>query len=152
MFKQDFARLNEIQQENGLQTFANPRNAAAGTVRQLDSKIAASRPLRFLAYALGATEDLTFETQQDIEDYFAEHGIPTAISMDKKLVSVCKGPEAVVEYYHRVEKMRPNLPFDIDGIVVKVNSMRLQDDLGLVARSPGGPQPLNLSRASRNAY
>lgn len=136
MFKQDFARLNEAQQENGLQTFANPRNAAAGTVRQLDSKIAASRPLRFLAYALGATEGLTFETQKDIEDYFAEHGIPTAISMDKKLISVCKGPEAVVEYYHRVEEMRPDLPFDIDGIVVKVNSMRLQDDLGLVARSP----------------
>ncbi|MNK63663.1 DNA ligase [compost metagenome] len=136
MFKQDFARLNEAQQENGLQTFANPRNAAAGTVRQLDSKIAASRPLRFLAYALGATEDVTFESQKDIEEYFAEHGIPTAISMDKKLVSVCKGPEAVVEYYHRVEKMRPNLPFDIDGIVVKVNSLRLQDDLGLVARSP----------------
>lgn len=136
MFKQDFARLNETQQENGQQTFANPRNAAAGTVRQLDSKIAASRPLRFLGYALGATEDVAFESQNDIEEYFSEHGIPTAISMDKKLVAVCTGPEEVVEYYHRVEKMRPHLPFDIDGIVVKVNSLRLQDDLGLVARSP----------------
>ncbi|MFS4458978.1 NAD-dependent DNA ligase LigA [Bdellovibrio sp. HCB2-146] len=136
IFKQDFAKLNETQQENGQQTFANPRNAAAGTVRQLDPRIAASRPLRFLGYALGATEGLTFTTQYEIEEYFAEHGIPTAINMDKELVAICKGPEEVVEYYHRVEKLRPSLPFDIDGIVIKVNSLHTQDDLGLVARSP----------------
>lgn len=136
MFKQDFAKLNEMQQENGLQTFANPRNAAAGTVRQLDSKIAASRPLRFFGYALGATEGITFETQKNIQEYFAEHGIPTVLKYQGDLLRVARGPEEVVEYYHHIEKVRPGLPFDIDGVVIKVNSLRLQDDLGLVARSP----------------
>ncbi|UXR65687.1 NAD-dependent DNA ligase LigA [Bdellovibrio bacteriovorus] len=136
MFKQDFAKLNETQQENGQQTFANPRNAAAGTVRQLDSKIAASRPLRFFGYALGAVEGVTFETQKNIQEYFAEHGIPTALKYKEDLLRVARGPEEVVEYYHHIEKIRPSLPFDIDGVVIKVNSLRLQDDLGLVARSP----------------
>ncbi len=136
LFKQDFAKLNEAQQENGLQTFANPRNAAAGTVRQLDSKITASRPLRFLAYALGATEGLSFKSQLDIENYFSEHSIPTALSLNPDLVSVCQGPQAVVDYYHKVEALRSSLPFDIDGVVIKVNSLAVQDDLGLVARSP----------------
>jgi len=136
MFKQDFAKLNEQQQEGGQQTFANPRNAAAGTVRQLNSKIAASRPLRFLAYALGEIDGVEFKSQQEIENYFADHGIPTAINYDKSLVRICAGPQAVVDYYHHIEKVRGSLPFDIDGIVVKVNSLRLQDDLGLVARSP----------------
>ena len=136
IFKKDFASLNETQQENGQPTFANPRNAAAGTVRQLDSKIAASRPLRFFGYALGATEGVTFATQQEIEEYFAQHQIPTALSYNPDLVKICKGPEELAEYYHHVEKIRPTLPFDIDGIVLKVNSLRLQDDLGMVARSP----------------
>jgi DNA ligase, NAD-dependent len=136
IFKKDFLELNETQQENGQPTFANPRNAAAGTVRQLDSKIAASRPLRFFGYALGATEGITFQSQQKIEEYFAEHQIPTALSYNPDLVKICKGPEELAEYYHHVEKIRPTLPFDIDGIVLKVNSLRLQDDLGMVARSP----------------
>nr|BFD57944.1 NAD-dependent DNA ligase LigA [Bdellovibrio sp. CKG001]BFD61371.1 NAD-dependent DNA ligase LigA [Bdellovibrio sp. HM001] len=136
MFKQDFAKLNEMQQENGQQTFANPRNAAAGTVRQLDSKIAASRPLRFFGYALGATDGVAFETQKEIQEYFAAHGIPTTLKYKEDLLRVAKGPEEVVEYYHHIEKVRPALPFDIDGVVIKVNSLRLQEDLGLVARSP----------------
>lgn len=136
MFKHDFAKLNEMQQENGQQTFANPRNAAAGTVRQLDSRIAASRPLRFFGYALGATEGVSFETQKEIQEYFAAHGIPTVLKYKEDLLRVAKGPEEVVEYYHHIEKIRPGLPFDIDGVVIKVNSLRLQDDLGLVARSP----------------
>ncbi|MEK2643714.1 NAD-dependent DNA ligase LigA [Bdellovibrio sp. BCCA] len=137
MFKQDFAKLNEAQQESGQQTFANPRNAAAGSVRQLDAKITASRPLRFYGYALGAVDGIEFKNQQEIENYFAEVGIPSLQkNADFDLVRVCAGPLAVVDYYHEVEKLRPNLPFDIDGIVIKVNSLRLQDDLGLVARSP----------------
>ncbi|WP_295902130.1 NAD-dependent DNA ligase LigA [uncultured Bdellovibrio sp.] len=137
MFKQDFAKLNEAQQENGQQTFANPRNAAAGSVRQLDAKITASRPLRFYGYALGAVDGIEFKNQQEIENYFAEVGIPSLQkNADFDLVRVCAGPLAVVDYYHEVEKLRPSLPFDIDGIVIKVNSLRLQDDLGLVARSP----------------
>jgi DNA ligase (NAD+) len=136
MFKTDFAKLNDQQQENGQQTFANPRNAAAGTVRQLDSKIAASRPLRFFAYALGAVEGLTLKNQEEIGAYFEKVGLPTVLASNPELVRVCNGAEEAVEYYHFIEKQRPRLPFDIDGIVIKVNSLRLQDELGLVARSP----------------
>ncbi|MFM6926869.1 MAG: NAD-dependent DNA ligase LigA [Bdellovibrio sp.] len=136
IFKKDFAELNETQQENGQQTFANPRNAAAGSMRQLDSKIAASRPLKFFGYALGVVEGKEFPTQQDIQEYFASHGIPTAIKANPDLVRMCTGPDEVVKYYHHIESIRSSLPFDIDGIVIKVNSLRLQDDLGLVARSP----------------
>ncbi|MBC7371087.1 MAG: NAD-dependent DNA ligase LigA [Bdellovibrionaceae bacterium] len=136
MFKADFAKINEQQQEAGQQTFANPRNAAAGTIRQLDSKIASSRPLRFFAYALGAVEGVDFKTQKELGDYFAKAGIPTAQTSYGDLVQVCNGAEEAIEYYHSIEKKRPKLPFDIDGIVIKANSIRLQDDLGLVARSP----------------
>lgn len=132
MFKADFARLNEAQQEDGQPTFANPRNAAAGTLRQLDPRVTASRPLRFFAYALGAVEGISFETQAGIEAFFAKAGLPVAAD----LVRVCANPEEVIDYYHSIERQRPDLPFDIDGIVLKVNSLRLQEDLGLVARSP----------------
>jgi DNA ligase (NAD+) len=136
MLKADFAKLNEQQQENGQQSFANPRNAAAGTVRQLDSKIASSRPLKFFAYALGEVEGIEFKTQKDIGKYFEKVGIPTAPTLWPELVRVCKGADEAIEYYHFIEKERPQLPFDIDGIVIKVNSLRIQEDLGLVARSP----------------
>lgn len=137
MYKEDFAKLNETQQENGQPTFANPRNAAAGSVRQLDSRVTASRPLRFFAYALGAVDGIAFKTQKEVEDYFTSVGIPSLReNKETALVRVCQGPSEVVDYYHEVEKVRPSLPFDIDGIVIKVNSLRLQDDLGLVARSP----------------
>lgn len=136
IFKADFAKLNDQQQENGQQTFANPRNAAAGTIRQLDSKVAASRPLRFFAYALGEIEGIEFSTQQDIGHYFEKIGIPTVSTLNPELVRVCDDATGAVEYYHFVEKVRPTLAFDIDGIVIKVNSLRLQEDLGLVARSP----------------
>ena len=137
IFKKDFLELNESQQEAGHQTFANPRNAAAGTVRQLDSKISASRPLRFFAYSAGVIEGKTFSSQAELEDYFGEVGLP--IVQDTKSLTlrrVCKGADGVIEYYHEVEKIRHELPFDIDGIVVKANSFRLQEDLGFVARNP----------------
>jgi DNA ligase (NAD+) len=136
MFKADFAKLNDQQQENGLQTFANPRNAAAGTIRQLDSKIASSRPLRFFAYALGEVSGVEFRFQEEVAVYFAKVGIPTASMSDPGLVKICTTAEEAVEYYHFIEKKRPQLPFDIDGVVFKVNSLSIQDDLGLVARSP----------------
>lgn len=136
MFKADFAKLNDQQQENGQQSFANPRNAAAGTIRQLDPKIAGSRPLRFFAYALGAYEGIHFKTQKEIGEYFTKVGIPTVSAVRPELVQICHDPQEAVAYYHMIEKERPKLPFDIDGIVIKVNSLRLQEDLGLVARSP----------------
>lgn len=136
IFKKDFEKLNSQQQENGQQTFANPRNAAAGTIRQLDSKIASSRPLKFFAYAIGETEGLVFEKQDQLGEYFSDVGIPTVSLLHPGLVRVCKNASEAVSYYHFIETERPRLPFDIDGIVIKANSFRLQDDLGLVARSP----------------
>lgn len=137
MFKQDFVDLNQAQQDNGLQTFANPRNAAAGTIRQLDSKIVASRTLRFFAYSLGAVEGIEFSSQEEIENYFENISLPVAQKVKNlSLRKICQGPEETIKYYEDVLKYRHDLNFDIDGIVVKVNSLRLQEDLGLVARSP----------------
>lgn len=137
MAKDDFLRLNENQQEQGLMTFANPRNAAAGTIRQLDPKIAASRPLKFFAYGLGAIEGVEFKTQEDLESYFKKVGLPVIEPFKKSPLRIkAVGPAQVIEHYQAIEGLRRNLPFEIDGIVVKVNSFRLQNDLGLVARSP----------------
>ncbi len=132
IFKQDFKTLNEQQQENGENTFANPRNAAAGTIRQLDSKIAASRPLRFFAYGLGMAEGVDFKNHSDVETYLSKVGLPVAID----LVKIAKSADEVIDYYNTINEKRSSLPFDIDGVVIKVNSLKVQEDLGLVARSP----------------
>lgn len=132
MFKADFKRLNEQQDEAGEPAFANPRNAAAGTIRQLDSSITAARPLRFFAYALGVVEGKTFKKQTEIEETLAEYGFQVPLN----IAAVVASAEEAVEYYHKVEKKRSDYPFDIDGVVIKVNSIALQDDLGMVARSP----------------
>jgi DNA ligase (NAD+) len=137
MLKKDFVALNDAQQEAGQQTFANPRNAAAGSIRQLDSRITASRPLRFFAYALGAYEGIEFKSQHGTLEKFSEWGLPIIGDFEgKHLRKICRGPEEVVEFYHHVEKLRPSLPYDIDGIVVKIDDFRLQEDLGFVGRSP----------------
>ncbi|MGE0632275.1 MAG: NAD-dependent DNA ligase LigA [Pseudobdellovibrionaceae bacterium] len=133
MYKKDFAELNEQQQEEGKLTFANPRNASAGTVRQLDPRITASRPLRFFGYAFGMVNGFEYKTQNDLNTALANFGIPT---MDRKYVQIAKSTGDAVEYYQKIETIRKDLPFEIDGVVVKVNSIALQQDLGLVARSP----------------
>ena len=131
--KNDFAEMNQQNEENNLPTFANPRNAAAGTVRQLDPKIAAQRPLKFYAYALGDYQGIDFKTQEDIEEQLKKLGFPI---VDRKLTKCSDDIGEIINYYGHIEKVRQKLPFDIDGIVLKVNSLQLQDDLGLVARSP----------------
>ena len=137
IFKNDFVDLNQSQLENGLSPFANPRNAAAGAVRQLDSKITASRPLRIFAYALGAYEGITFSQQEEIENTFDLWGLPTLVSdSNLNLVQKCLGIQEVISYYQMIEKKRADLPFDIDGVVIKVNSLQLQNELGMIARSP----------------
>lgn len=137
MLKQNFLELNNQQQENGLPTFANPRNAAAGSMRQLDRSIVAARTFNFFAYSLGAVDGIEFSTQEDIETYLEKASIPVAQAHKKfQLRQICKGADACVDYYNQVLKIRHELTFDIDGIVVKVNDLRVQDDLGLVARSP----------------
>ncbi|MGZ3689951.1 MAG: NAD-dependent DNA ligase LigA [Pseudobdellovibrio sp.] len=133
IFKKDFLKMNEEYEEEGEDTFANPRNAAAGTVRQLDPKVAASRPLKFMAYALGEFEGVTFKTQQGVTELFKSYGLPV---LEDELTVCTDKPDELVAYYKMIEKKRAGLEFDIDGIVIKVNSMALQEDLGLVARSP----------------
>lgn len=131
MLKKDFAELNEFQQEQGLATFANPRNAAAGSLRQLDSRITASRPLKFFGYASGEIEGLEYKTQAEFVEKCAQFGIPTA-----PVSKVCKTIQEAIEFYHQIEDQRHKLPYDIDGIVIKINRIPLQEQLGYVARSP----------------
>jgi DNA ligase (NAD+) len=133
IYKKDFLAMNEAYEELGEDTFANPRNAAAGTVRQLDPKIAAQRPLKFIAYALGDFEGIRFSSQKNITAVFKSFGLPT---LDENLTLCSSDTEEIVRYYEKIEKIRSQLEFDIDGIVIKVNSLAQQEDLGLVARSP----------------
>jgi len=137
MLKADFEKLNQVQEELEEPPFANPRNAAAGTLRQLDSKITAKRPLKFFAYGNGAIEGTQFESQEQFEKQLQAWGIPLLDSHQNfSLRKICSGAEAVVEYYEQLQRLRPSLAFEIDGAVIKVNSWRLQEDLGMLARSP----------------
>lgn len=146
IYKRDFLSMNEELQEAGELTFANPRNAAAGTIRQLDPRITAKRPLRLLSYAVGEVEGIQFKTHQEIEETLLRLGLPgLGISSFQKVLSgkskynlscSCHGIDEVIEYYKFINSIRHELPFDIDGIVVKVNDLKLQDRLGFVARSP----------------
>jgi DNA ligase (NAD+) len=131
MFKEDFRELNEHQQEEGLQTFANPRNAAAGSVRQLDSRITAHRPLRMFCYAPGVIDGLDLKNQMAFSHFLKSIGLPTS-----PLSRLARGAAEAVEFYNDVEKMRHQLPYDIDGVVIKVNAFQIQNELGTIARSP----------------
>ena len=131
MRRDDFKKLNEKQAENGKQIFANPRNAAAGSVRQLDSKITAARPLRFFGYALGEVSEDFAKTQIDIRRNLKKWGFAEA-----EPYKVCKSLQQVMDYYHEVQKSRPDLDYEIDGVVYKVNDLALQERLGFVSRAP----------------
>ncbi len=137
--KKDFLNLNEEQKNQELEPFANPRNAAAGTLRQLDSKVAASRPLRVYAYAPGFTEGLSLESHVKFFEFLKSNTVPNLLDFKVRknnLLKICKGPEDVVEHYHFIEKVRDSLDFEIDGMVIKVNDYQLQSELGFIARSP----------------
>jgi DNA ligase (NAD+) len=151
MMKKDFARLNDQQQEAGQLTFANPRNAAAGSIRQLDPQITARRPLRMFSYAPGAIEGVRIPTQAVWLDYLSDLGLPCLKHADWKsiratvngdydvetpVLALCHGVEEAVAYYETMLAIRHRLPFDIDGVVIKVNSWPLQERLGTIARSP----------------
>jgi DNA ligase (NAD+) len=133
IFKKDFAEMNAQQVAWNLPEFANPRNAAAGAIRQLDSKIAASRPLKFFAYALGEYEGITFTSQEQAENTFKDLGFPV---LEEPWICKSSDINKITAYYEMIGDKRSTLPYDIDGIVVKVNSFKLQDELGMVARSP----------------
>ena len=129
-----FHRLNREQAEKDEKTFANPRNAAAGSLRQLDSKITASRPLTGFFYGLGEIEGFTLpKTIAEYEDLLREWGLPVGT-----VRRVCKGAKSVTNFYKEVEEQRDSLPFEIDGVVVKLNAFAEQQAAGFVARSPRG--------------
>lgn len=134
ILKDDFKKLNEKQEREGLLPFANPRNAAAGTIRQLNSKIASLRPLKFYGYAPGIVKGLKFETQSEFLNKIKEFKIPTAI--DYKVYKLATEIKTALNYYKEMDEKRSKLPFDIDGVVFKVNDLRLQEELGFIARNP----------------
>lgn len=132
MRRDDFERLNERQRERGEKTFVNPRNAAAGAVRQLDPAIAAQRPLSFFAYGLGAVDGWAVPaTHSGVLDALAAFGLP--VCADRAVV---QGAPGLVEFHQRIGARRDALPFDIDGVVYKVDSRELQQRLGFVTREP----------------
>jgi DNA ligase (NAD+) len=131
MRRDDFARLNAAQEAEGKPVFANPRNAAAGSVRQLDPSITARRPLRFFGYALGQVSEKIGTTQWDIRKALAGFGFAEA-----EPVRLCSSIDEVLDYYRMVGGRRAEIPYDIDGVVYKVNRLDLQERLGFVSRAP----------------
>jgi DNA ligase (NAD+) len=128
-----FARLNEQRAEAGEPTFANPRNSAAGSIRQLDPRLTASRPLSMWAYSIGAHEGVEFTTQSESLEWLRERGF--RVNPD---VEVHDDLDAVVAACHAWEERRDRLDFEIDGVVVKVDDLALQGQLGVVGREPRG--------------
>ena len=127
----DFAALNERRAEAGLSTFMNPRNSAAGTIRQLDPKLAAQRPLSLWCYAIGVTDGLSFESHWEALEWLRSHRFP--VHPDVKKLST---EDEVVAQCRAWEQRRGSLDFEIDGVVVKVNQFALQRRLGVVGRDP----------------
>jgi DNA ligase (NAD+) len=131
MSKADFEALNERQEASGGKIFANPRNAAAGSLRQKDPGITAARPLRFLAHGWGELSEPLGETQLDAMKRIEGFGIPVA-----ELLVRCDSVDEMLAHYRAIEKARADLPFDIDGVVYKVDRLDYQERLGQVARAP----------------
>lgn len=127
----DFEKLNSAQAASGGKVFANPRNAAAGSLRQLDSSITAQRPLRFFAYAWGAVSKLPSDTQRGVVAAFKSWGLPV-----NPLMEITRSPDELLDYYRGIESKRAKLDYDIDGVVYKVNRLDYQERLGFVSRSP----------------
>lgn len=132
MLKRDFERLNQAQEAQGGKLFANPRNAAAGSLRQLDSRITATRPLHFFAYGLGEAKGApSISSHSQAMQYLADLHFPVS-----DLRSVKQGVEGLRDYYAMIGAKRATLPFDIDGVVYKVNAFEQQATLGFVSRAP----------------
>ena len=127
----DFAKLNETQAAARAKVFANPRNAAAGFVRQLDPAVTATRPLKFFAYAWGAASKLPSDTQAGVVAAFKRWGLPV-----NPLMEIATTTHALLDFYRDMEERRAHLGYDIDGVVYKVNRLDYQERLGFVSRSP----------------
>ncbi len=132
MFKDDFNRLNGRQRDAGHKEFANPRNAAAGSLRQLDARITAQRKLRFFAYGIGRLEGAELpESHSAVLDWFDRLGLP--VSKERAVVTGCDG---LLGYYRSIGERRASLPYEIDGVVYKVDRVADQAQLGFVSRAP----------------
>jgi DNA ligase (NAD+) len=131
MSKTDFEALNERQQASGGKIFANPRNSAAGSLRQKDAGITAARPLRFFAHGWGELSEPLAQTQYEAMKRIEGFGFPVPA-----LLTHCGSVEEMLAHYRAIEKARADLPFDIDGVVYKVDRLDLQERLGQVARAP----------------
>jgi len=129
--KDDLHHLNEEREKDGLPPFANPRNLAAGSLRQLDPHVTATRPLRFYAYDYGRLEGIEVSSQIKLLDTLATLSIPT-----NPLRRLCHGIEEAITFYHEFQKIREDLPYEADGIVIKVNDFSSREKLGAVSRSP----------------
>jgi DNA ligase (NAD+) len=127
----DFTALNQRQEAAGEKSFANPRNAAAGSLRQLDAAITASRPLHFFAYAWGEVSEMPADTQSGMLEAFAKFGFVV-----NPLIRRCLTAEEILAFYRDIGSGRASLPYDIDGVVYKVDNLDLQARLGFVSRSP----------------
>ncbi|MCX8052773.1 MAG: NAD-dependent DNA ligase LigA [Armatimonadetes bacterium] len=131
LFHDEFRRINEERETSGEPTFANPRNAAAGSVRQLDPRVTARRKLTMFCYGIGACEGIEFETQYEILCALGDWGFKVNPN-----IKLCANINEAAEFIATWQTKKEELPYDIDGVVVKVNSLELQNRLGFVARSP----------------
>ncbi len=132
MTHKGFAKLNADAEKRNEKVFANPRNAAAGSLRQLDPKITAKRPLSFYCYGVGIIEGSSLpDTHYDRLMQFKAWGLPVSDKVEKR-----QGAQAALDYFKKIGEQRMSLDFDIDGVVIKVNSIALQNELGFVARAP----------------
>ena len=132
MALETFCEINREREEEGLESFANPRNAAAGSLKLLDPKEVKRRRLNLVAYGVGEGR-LLVKTQQELHFYLKGLGLPVA---DEQHIAVCKGLKEVMTFAHGIEKMRKKLPFEIDGIVIKVNELKDHSLLGATGKAP----------------
>ncbi len=131
MEKSDFIKMNEINQRSGEKVFSNPRNAAAGSIRQKNSKITESRELKFFAYAIGSSSERIASTQSTLLERIHGFGFRT-----NKLSLICNNLEELIKNFNQIKEVRSNLDYDIDGVVHKVNDIVLQERLGSISKSP----------------
>lgn len=129
--KESFDKLNLRRIKEGEEPFANPRNAAAGSLRQLDSKMTARRPLNIFLYGIGNVQDMNFSTHGDVLKNIAAWGFPV-----NHLIERATDINSCIQYFERIGSLRENLPYEIDGVVIKVDSLILQKTLGNVSRNP----------------
>ena len=131
MTKSAFLKLNQRQADAGRPVFANPRNSAAGSLRQLDPAVTASRPLGFFAYGWGEMSALPADTQSGMVKWFARCGFPT-----NPLTKLCRSVEALLAFHREIEAERARLDYDIDGVVYKLDRIDWQQRLGFISRTP----------------